>query len=789
MVSLNTGSLNQGSGIILAPNSGGMLISTDGIAQTIAAAINNANSVFYPTFVSANGSSQSIYIAGSGFTYNPFTQTLSTANFAGNASSATTAATAATATNANNVLLTSVLSNSNYYLVFSPFGSTYNLLNIHANILFNPATQTLTVANLAGNASTSTALQTARSIYGNTFNGTADVTGIIASTFGGTENGFTAFTGPATSKKTFTLPNSSATILTTASVVTVPQGGTGLTSLAQGDILYSSALNTLSALAKNTSATRYLSNTGTSNNPAWAQINLTNGVTGALPVANGGTGQTTYTDGQLLIGNTTGNTLAKGNLIGSTGVSVTNGAGTISVSIGQDVATTANPIFNSLEVGNGLVGSPSYSFNNFNTSGLYAVASNDVRLALDGVDEVRFTADNTIFSNNVIPSGDGTYDSGTSGARWSTVYGVTGTFTTAEMDVLAKRNATTGVNAILARGSIDQEFWLNFRRGGGGTANYSGWMLSDFSNSHWFGYNDSGAFKLAYSTTSSDNPSVSTATTYLTMSSTNVSFTRAVSGASFNAFGSTQSTYKYLMSGQEFYQAANTSTDGVALLLGVNRTGNRQIWFADSAALTQNTTNSVLRIGVGGTGDPAIDAVATNGVTSKAMTIQATGGRTTFGGQVVVNTAIGFGGQTSWDANIQLQSPNVVTAQARCPGWNTYSGGIYKDYVEDRNPEIDLDIINKIRIINFWWKPNQGDNLPGMKPQKQFGYLAEDIAKYLPTAVLIDKNNIATSVDYGKVSSIHGGAIKALYKRFEKNKEHIANIEERVKKLEKFLIH
>jgi hypothetical protein len=45
----------------------------------------------------------------------------------------------------------------------------------------------------------------------------------------------------------------------------------------------------LSALAKNTTATRYLSNTGTTNNPAWAQIDLTNGVTGILPVANGGT--------------------------------------------------------------------------------------------------------------------------------------------------------------------------------------------------------------------------------------------------------------------------------------------------------------------------------------------------------------------------------------------------------------------------------------------------------------------------------------------------------------------
>lgn len=73
-------------------------------------------------------------------------------------------------------------------------------------------------------------------------------------------------------------------------VLPVASGGSGLSSLTQGDLLYASAANTLAALAKNTSSKRYLSNTGTSNNPAWAQIDLASGVTGVLPVANGGTG-------------------------------------------------------------------------------------------------------------------------------------------------------------------------------------------------------------------------------------------------------------------------------------------------------------------------------------------------------------------------------------------------------------------------------------------------------------------------------------------------------------------
>lgn len=74
---------------------------------------------------------------------------------------------------------------------------------------------------------------------------------------------------------------------------------------AQGDLLYASGATALAALAKDANATRYLANTGTSNNPAWAQVNLTNGVTGTLPVASGGTNLTAATDDTVPVGNGT----------------------------------------------------------------------------------------------------------------------------------------------------------------------------------------------------------------------------------------------------------------------------------------------------------------------------------------------------------------------------------------------------------------------------------------------------------------------------------------------------
>jgi hypothetical protein len=66
-------------------------------------------------------------------------------------------------------------------------------------------------------------------------------------------------------------------------------------------------------------------------NPSWITSLAASKLTGAVAVTNGGTGQTTYTDGQLLIGNSTGNTLTKATLTAGTGIAITNSAGGITI--------------------------------------------------------------------------------------------------------------------------------------------------------------------------------------------------------------------------------------------------------------------------------------------------------------------------------------------------------------------------------------------------------------------------------------------------------------------------
>lgn len=75
-----------------------------------------------------------------------------------------------------------------------------------------------------------------------------------------------------------------------------------------------------------------------------ASLNADNLLSGTTTVARGGTGQTTYTNGQLLIGNTTGNTLTKATLTAGTGISITNGTGSITIA-----ATTTPKLIQSVQ--------------------------------------------------------------------------------------------------------------------------------------------------------------------------------------------------------------------------------------------------------------------------------------------------------------------------------------------------------------------------------------------------------------------------------------------------------
>lgn len=88
------------------------------------------------------------------------------------------------------------------------------------------------------------------------------------------------------------------------SAVTAALGGTGQTSYTIGDILYASAANALSKLAGVATGNALISG-GVGAAPSWGKIGLTTHVSGTLPIANGGTNLTTATDDNVMVGNGT----------------------------------------------------------------------------------------------------------------------------------------------------------------------------------------------------------------------------------------------------------------------------------------------------------------------------------------------------------------------------------------------------------------------------------------------------------------------------------------------------
>jgi hypothetical protein len=89
-------------------------------------------------------------------------------------------------------------------------------------------------------------------------------------------------------------------------VLTVANGGTGLSTVTAGDILYASGSNTLARLAGASTTGSVLLSGATA--PSWGKVPLTTHVTGTLPVANGGTGASTATGAiNALLPSQTGN--------------------------------------------------------------------------------------------------------------------------------------------------------------------------------------------------------------------------------------------------------------------------------------------------------------------------------------------------------------------------------------------------------------------------------------------------------------------------------------------------
>lgn len=243
---------------------------------------------------------------------------------------------------------------------------------------------------------------------------TVGITGTIASSNGGTGNGFTKFSGPATSEKTFTLPNSSETLLYSGGPLGTPSSATlsNASGLPVSTGISGLGTSVATALAVNVgTAGSFVVNGGALGTPSSGTLSSCSG----LPVSTGVSGLGTGVATALAVNTgTAGAFVVNGGALGTpTSGTVTNLTGTASININGTVgATTANTgKFTTLEatgvatVTAGTVTAPAITTSGDTNTGIYFPAADTLNLTTGGTERVRVSSTGQIGINQASPAG------------------------------------------------------------------------------------------------------------------------------------------------------------------------------------------------------------------------------------------------------------------------------------------------------------------------------------------------------------------------------------------------
>ena len=160
---------------------------------------------------------------------------------------------------------------------------------------------------------------------------------------------------------------------------------------------------------------------------------------------------------------------------------------------------------------------------------------------------------------------------------------------------------------------------------------------------------------------------------------------------------STQAIPRLKLTGIDFY-LGTTSTDGIAMLLGVNGVNNRQLWIGDTANLAVNTTNPVVRILVQASSGN-IDCVATNGATALPLTIGNSGNTLSLNGSGIYFNCATLFANTTWHLSADGKFRFYFDTNSR-----TYYGGTGYTFRNSGNLDIfALEDNGKCYFYNNIW--------------------------------------------------------------------------------------
>ena len=475
-------------------------------------------------------------------------------------------------------------------------------------------------------------------------------------------------------------------------------------------------------------------------NPSWITSLAASKLTGAVAVVNGGTGQTSYTDGQLLIGNSTGNTLAKTTLTAGSGITITNGAGSITIDATAGGGGTVTSVNASTAIsGLSFTGGPITASGTLTLSGTLGVQGGGTGVATltsgavligAGTSAVTSvspsTAGNVLTSNgsawvSQAPSGGGAVSSVSGSGSGITVSPTTGAVVV----------SNTGVTSIVAGTNVTIS---------GATGAVT---INATSASGTFSASDGTAASPSIFFTSDTNTGIfrpTTDTLGFTTGGLRSGFISGASGGSvfigYNAGGTTTSVTTSVAIGPRAGEALANA-------------GN--VFIGNGAGLLATSNNNVC-IGNG------------------------TGSSLTTGSN---NIIIGNGAQSSTaTVSNQITLGDAAITALRCQVTTITSLSDARDKKDIADLDAGLGFINALRPVQFTWdmRPTtgmDGEVIEGRKGDPDTGFLAQDLkAAQIDTGIIIpglvyDDNPDKLEAGYGKLLPVLVKAIQELSAKVE----------------------